>query len=139
MEQCDVLLANSREDGMNLVVKEWAVTSRRPGVAIVAETAGVAAELGESLLQISPLDIEGTAEAMEWGLDMPAAERRARLARLREKIEAWTADHWLSAQLEALGLKRAVGAQEKDRGSTLHNKAELMASIRPEFSTSEQP
>jgi len=114
MEQCDVLLANSREDGMNLVVKEWAVASRRPGVAIVAETAGVAAELGESTLQISPLDIEGTAEAMAWGLDMPPAERRARLTHLREKIEAWTAEHWLSAQLEALNLKRSAGARETE-------------------------
>jgi trehalose-6-phosphate synthase len=43
MEQCDVLLVNSREDGMNLVVKEWAVVSQRPGVAVISETAGVAA------------------------------------------------------------------------------------------------
>src|SRR5207247_11111260 len=46
MEQCDVLLANSREDGMNLVVKEWAVVSQRPGVAVISETAGVAAITG---------------------------------------------------------------------------------------------
>jgi len=43
---------------------------------------------------------------------MPAAERRARLTRLREKIEAWTAEHWLSAQLEALNLKRSADAGE---------------------------
>jgi len=106
MEQCDVLLANSREDGMNLVVKEWAIASERPGVAIVAETAGVAAEFGASALQISPLDIEGTAEAMRWALEMPAAERQARIERLRSKIESWTAQHWLSAQLEALNIER---------------------------------
>jgi trehalose 6-phosphate synthase len=128
MEQCDVLLANSREDGMNLVVKEWAVASKRPGVAIVAETAGVAAELGGGTLQISPLDIEGTAEAMAWGLDMPTAERRARLARLREKIEAWTADHWLSAQLDALNLKR-LDPQRTDGGPALHKKSGLTDSM----------
>jgi uncharacterized NAD(P)/FAD-binding protein YdhS/trehalose-6-phosphate synthase len=104
MAHCDVLLANSREDGMNLVVKEWAIASERPGVAIVAETAGVAAEFGGNALQISPLDIEGTAEAMERALDMPAAEREARLLQLRSKIESWTARHWLAAQLDALNI-----------------------------------
>jgi trehalose 6-phosphate synthase len=114
MEQCDVLLANSREDGMNLVVKEWAVASKRPGVAIVAETAGVASEFGGSALQISPLDIEGTAEAMGWGLDMAPAEREARLTQLRSKIESWTAHDWLSAQLEALniGTREAVAVPQ---------------------------
>lgn len=102
MERCDVLLANSREDGMNLVVKEWAIASERPGVAIISETAGVASEMGASALLVSPLDIEGTAEAMAWALDMPMAERKARLIRLRGQAESWTAGHWLSAQLEAL-------------------------------------
>jgi trehalose 6-phosphate synthase len=107
MEQCDVLLVNSREDGMNLVVKEWGIASQRPGVAIVAETAGVATEFGGSVLQISPLDIEGTADAMSWALDMPMAEREARLLQLRSKIESWTSQHWLSAQLQALNLENS--------------------------------
>jgi trehalose-6-phosphate synthase len=105
MEQCDVLLVNSREDGMNLVVKEWAVVSERPGVSVVSETSGVAAEAGPSALLISPLDIEGTARSLEWALDMPTAERQARLARLRAKINSWTSANWLNAQLEALNLK----------------------------------
>jgi trehalose 6-phosphate synthase len=107
MEQCDVLLANSREDGMNLVVKEWAIASERPGVTIISETAGVASEMGASALLVSPLDIEGTAEAIGWALDMPMAEREARLIRLRAKSESWTAEHWLAAQLEALNISRS--------------------------------
>jgi len=105
MEQCDALLVNSREDGMNLVVKEWALASKRPGVAILSETAGVAAEMGASTLLISPLDIEGTARAMAWALDMPPVEREARLVQLRSKINSWTAGHWLAAQLEALDIE----------------------------------
>ncbi|PWU15414.1 MAG: hypothetical protein C5B50_15505 [Verrucomicrobia bacterium] len=104
MQQCDVLLANSREDGMNLVVKEWAIASERPGVAIISETAGVASEMGASALLISPLDIEGTAEAMAWAFDMPTPEREARLLRLRGQAESWTAEKWLAAQIEALNL-----------------------------------
>jgi trehalose 6-phosphate synthase len=104
MELCDVLLVNSREDGMNLVVKEWAVVSQRPGVAIISETAGVAATTGDNALLVSPLDIEGTARAMERALDMPDEERGRRLAKLRESVLSWNASDWLSAQLEELGV-----------------------------------
>lgn len=102
MADCDVLLANSREDGMNLVVKEWAVVSRRPGVVIVSETAGVWHETADSALSICPLDVEGTAWALANAIDMPIPQREARLARMRDRVHNWTAAHWLNAQLEAL-------------------------------------
>jgi len=102
MERCDALLVNSREDGMNLVVKEWAVVSNRPGVAILSETCGVASEIGAEALMISPLDIEGTARALAQAIAMSNEERWARLAGIRAKVHSWTAAHWLSAQLDAL-------------------------------------
>ena len=102
MERCDALLVNSREDGMNLVVKEWAVVSNRPGVVILSETCGVASEIGAEALMVSPLDIEGTAQAMAHAIDMSKKERRARLAGIQAKVRSWTAAHWLSAQLDAL-------------------------------------
>jgi trehalose 6-phosphate synthase len=106
MEQCDVLLVNSREDGMNLVVKEWAVVSQRPGVAVISETAGVATITADNALLVCPLDIEGTARAMERALDMPKEERAARLASLRESVYSWSAADWLSAQLTELKVHR---------------------------------
>ncbi len=106
MEQCDVLLVNSREDGMNLVVKEWAVVSQRPGVAVISETAGVATITADNALLVCPLDIEGTARAMERGLDMSKEERAARLASLRESVYSWSAADWLSAQLTELKVHR---------------------------------
>ncbi len=102
MADCDVLLANSREDGMNLVVKEWAVVSRRPGVVVVSETAGVSYETTDSALSICPLDVEGTARALADAIDMPAAERAARLGRIRKRVQDWTAADWLNAQLDEL-------------------------------------
>ena len=105
MELCDVLLVNSRQDGMNLVVKDWAIVSKRPGVLVLSETAGVAEELGESSLPVSPLDIEGTAEAIATGLLMPLDERTTRLDRCRQRIESWTARHWLEAQLRDIGIE----------------------------------
>jgi trehalose 6-phosphate synthase len=104
---CDVLLVNSLQDGMNLVVKEWAVVSERPGALVVSETAGVAEEAADSALLVSPLDVEGTARALADGLDLPAAERAARLARLRERVAGWTAADWLAAQLADLGIASA--------------------------------
>jgi trehalose 6-phosphate synthase len=105
MELCDVLLVNSREDGMNLVVKEWAVVSRRPGVAVISETAGVAATTGAHALLVSPLDIEGTARAMKQALEMSTDERSSRLDGLRAGVNSWDAAAWLTAQLTELGVE----------------------------------
>lgn len=104
MEHCDALLVNSREDGMNLVVKEWAIISKRPGVAVISETAGVAAITGQEVLLVCPLDVEGTARALEKALEMPLAQRAERLARLRDSVHSWSAADWLSAQLAELNL-----------------------------------
>lgn len=105
MEECDALLVNSLQDGMNLVAKEWAVISRRPGVLVASETTGVAAEAADSALLISPLDVEGTADALETALTMPAPERSARLSRFRARVLEWTAADWLGAQLADLGVE----------------------------------
>jgi len=102
MESCDALLINSLQDGMNLVAKEWAIISKRPGVLIISETAGVASEAAESGLLVSPLDIEGTAAALAQAVDMPDRERNERLMRFRGRVSQWTAKTWLTAQLQDL-------------------------------------
>jgi len=104
MEACDVLLVNSLQDGMNLVAKEWAVISRKPGVLVLSETTGAASEAESSALFVSPLDVEGTAQAMAQALDMSADERAERLATFRDRVKRWTAHDWLEAQLQDLGL-----------------------------------
>jgi trehalose 6-phosphate synthase len=104
MESCDVLLVNSRQDGMNLIAKEWAVLAKKPGALLVSETAGVAAEARESATLLSPLDLEGTARALADALVMPETERSARLERFRSSISKWTTRTWLDAQLQELGL-----------------------------------
>jgi trehalose 6-phosphate synthase len=106
MIDCDALLVNSLADGMNLVAKEWAVVSERPGALIVSESAGVTTEAGDGAFQVAPLDIEGTAQALARALDLPAGDRAVRLARFRERVERWTAADWLAAQLADLGDRR---------------------------------
>src|SRR5712691_8735686 len=102
MQMCNVLLINSLQDGMNLVAKEWAVVAGNPGVLVVSETAGVAAEAADSAVLISPLDVAGTALALAEALDMPAAERKARHARFLDNVTRWSARDWLNAQLADL-------------------------------------
>ncbi len=119
MEGCDVLLVNSLKDGMNLVAKEWAVVSRRPGVLVVSETAGVAAEAAGSALLASPLDVEATARALAAAVDMPADQRAARLGRFREQVERWTASDWLFAQLRDLGVSDPPDPAETAEGERL--------------------
>jgi trehalose 6-phosphate synthase len=91
---------------MNLVAKEWAVVARpeRPGVLVVSETAGVAAEAADSALLISPLDVEGTARAMIDAVEMPVKERKRRHTRFLQRVQSWSARDWLNAQLADLGV-----------------------------------
>lgn len=108
MERCNVMLVNSLQDGMNLVAKEWAVVAEPPGVLVVSETAGVAAEAVDSALLISPLDVEGTARAMADALTMSAADKRARHSRFLERVMRWSARDWLNAQLADLHVEAAA-------------------------------
>jgi trehalose-6-phosphate synthase len=102
MADADVLLVNSLADGMNLVVKEWAIASVRPGVLVASDRMGVAAEAEASALLVDPTDVAGTARALAKALAMPKSQRQLRLHRLRKRVEAWTAHDWLLAQLRDL-------------------------------------
>lgn len=104
MEVCDVFLANSRQDGMNLAVKEWAVLSKKPGVLVISEMAGAASETTRDALLVCPLDVEGTARAMAEALSMPDDQRAMHLDGLRTGVKKWTSRDWLAAQMRELGL-----------------------------------
>jgi trehalose 6-phosphate synthase len=103
MEHCDVLLANSRSDGMNLVAKEWAIVSQQPGALVLSEMAGVATEATDAALFVSPLDIVGTSEVLAMALSISTDERKRRLENFQRKIESWTAADWLQSKLAELG------------------------------------
>jgi trehalose 6-phosphate synthase/phosphatase len=90
----DIMLVTPLRDGMNLVAKEF-VASRLhdDGVLILSEFAGAADEMQEALL-INPYDMEGMAAAIRQAIDMPVAEQRARMAKLREKVMRNDVHHW---------------------------------------------
>jgi trehalose 6-phosphate synthase/phosphatase len=93
----DVGLITPIRDGMNLVAKEYlACQGANPGVLILSEMAGAAAELSEAIL-INPTDTAELADAIAKALDMPLPERQAVLERMQKRLQtydvfAWTED-----------------------------------------------
>lgn len=110
MGEADVLLVNSREDGMNLVSKEFAVVNsikapagsrqrRTPGVLLLSPTTGAWAELGEGSIAAGA-DPAEAARAIEQALAMKPAERRRRAAVLSRVVKENPISRWTSAQVE---------------------------------------
>jgi trehalose 6-phosphate synthase len=101
LRRADVLLVNPIRDGLNLVAKEGAIVNERDAVLCLSREAGVWDEVGEAALDVPPFDVAGTADALDRALRMPADERAARAARLRELSTARGPADWLADQLAA--------------------------------------
>ncbi len=99
----DVLVVTPIRDGMNLVAKEFiAARTDGDGVLVLSEFTGAAAELAEALL-VNPYDLEGSADALWRGLQMPVEERRIRMAALRARVETYDVHRWAREFLDRLG------------------------------------
>ena len=90
-------------DGMNLVAKEYVAAQdpNDPGVLLLSQFAGAAAELTAALLT-NPWDAEGTARDLDRALRMPREERVKRHAELFEVVSRTTALTWAEDFLGAL-------------------------------------
>jgi trehalose 6-phosphate synthase len=99
MKHYDILLVNAVIDGMNLVAKEGALLNERNGVLILSEGAGVYQQLGEYTVNVSPTDIEGTADAIYLALTMDRDERKRRATELRDSIVEQDIVQWIYRQL----------------------------------------
>ncbi len=98
----DVVLVNPLVDGMNLVAKEAVLVGERDPVLVLSETAGAAEQLAADAISVAAADVFGTAAALDRALSMPAADRRARLRRLRASVRQEDLDWWLTRQLRDL-------------------------------------
>jgi len=103
LRRADVLLINPIRDGLNLVAKEGAIVNDHDAVLCLSPEAGVWSELADAALEVHPYDVAGTADALDRALRMPAGERAARAARLRELATARRPLDWLDDQLAAAG------------------------------------
>jgi glucosylglycerol-phosphate synthase len=87
-------------DGMNLVAKEYvAARVDGDGLLVLSEFAGAAVELPEAILT-NPYSLIQMDEAIERAIDMSEAERRRRMASMRQHVSQYDAAFWASTVLE---------------------------------------
>ena len=90
----DVCLVTSLHDGMNLVAKEFvAARDDEQGVLILSRFTGAARELRDAVM-VNPYDIERTADAIRYALELEPEERTARMQRLRKVVREQNIYRW---------------------------------------------
>ena len=95
-------VVSSLHDGMNLVAKEFvAAREDDEGVLVLSALAGAAQELRDALI-INPYDVQGFADALLAAIDMPPAERQARMRAMRRVVAGRNVFGWASDILEGL-------------------------------------
>ncbi len=105
--EADVGLVTPLRDGMNLVAKEYVAAQdpEDPGVLVLSQFAGAAAELDGALI-VNPHETEAMAEAIRTALDMPLAERQERHRRMFAHLAVNDVDRWAQQFLSALSEAR---------------------------------
>ena len=99
----DVCVTTPLHDGMNLVAKEYAAArADGDGVLVLSRFAGAARELEQSL-RVNPYAIDETAMVLHEALSMDEAERRARMAALRETVARNNIYRWAGKLVTQLG------------------------------------
>jgi trehalose 6-phosphate synthase len=90
-------------DGMNLVAKEYVAAQDcdNPGVLVLSEFAGAAAEMKAALL-VNPNDPEAVAAAIQKALTLPLTERKARHRELMTSLRRSDISHWGKRFIERL-------------------------------------
>jgi trehalose 6-phosphate synthase len=99
----NVALVTPLRDGMNLVAKEFvaAQNAQDPGVLVLSQFAGAAAELDRALI-VNPHETEGVAAALKRALDMPLEERRQRYKKMFEHLARNDIERWAKNYLGTL-------------------------------------
>lgn len=96
----EVALVTPLRDGLNLVAKEYvAARIHGDGVLVLSEFAGVARQLPEAVL-VNPYSDEQMSAAIEQALSMPAAEQRARMTAMRDRLRSQDIMWWAKEFLD---------------------------------------
>jgi trehalose 6-phosphate synthase len=110
----DVCIVSSLQDGMNLVAKEFiACQVEERGALILSRFAGAAERIDGAVL-FDPHDAEEFAEGIRRTFEMPVAERRARMRRMRAALRQSTIYHWLDDLNEAVRVLRRTRVHERE-------------------------
>lgn len=98
-QAADVAWITPLADGMNLVCEEFAAArTDGDGVLVLSEFAGAAVVLSEAVLT-NPFSHKSMDLAIRRALDMPEAERRARMSKLRTAVVKFGVSNWAEEQL----------------------------------------
>ena len=108
----DVAFVTPLRDGMNLVAHEFAAVSER-GALVLSELTGAADYLDGAIL-VNPYDADGLARSLRAALDLPDAERRARLVRLKAAVDDLDVHVWARRFLSELGAPAGEGRAAPD-------------------------
>src|SRR6202521_5203338 len=93
-QAADLCLVTSLHDGMNLVAKEFlAARNDEQGALILSRFTGAARELRDALL-VNPYDIDQTAEAIRFALEMDPEEKKQRMQRMRKTVKEHNVYRW---------------------------------------------
>ena len=125
----DVALVTPLRDGMNIVAKEYvaAQDAENPGVLILSQFAGAAAELAGALI-VNPHESDAVAAALKRALGMPLFERRERHGPMLQHLLVHNIERWAEDYLAAL-------AETRQRPSLMSN---LRAFLTPSKSSTER-
>ncbi len=115
--QFDVLLVNPVFDGLNLVAKEAMLANVRDGMLVLSENAGAHEELGAWALSVSPLDVDGQADALYRALTMAPEERRRRGEAIRAHLRKHDIREWIDTQLGDLDRAAAMRSGREGRST----------------------
>ncbi|WP_189685555.1 alpha,alpha-trehalose-phosphate synthase (UDP-forming) [Pseudorhodoferax aquiterrae] len=99
-----VALVTPLRDGMNLVAKEFVAAQdpEDPGVLVLSRFAGAMEQMREGAVLVNPYDSQATADAIQFALQLPLAERRRRHQTLMATIRRCDVHWWCQAFLDEL-------------------------------------
>ena len=91
-----VCLVTPRDDGMNLVSKEFVAASsvtNDPGMLVLSEFAGSAIDLDSALI-VNPYDFTSVSNAIKEGLEMKKEEKIARIKSMTKNLDENNVYEW---------------------------------------------
>ncbi len=113
--RADVCLVTPIRDGLNLVCKEYvAAKGADPGVLVLSEFAGSAAEMGEAII-VNPWSEDSVVEGMELALSLSREAACLQMSNLYHRLSRRDNDVWSTGFLAALAKVHRENGDDADR------------------------